>query len=226
MGIHDIKGAAGAQGLSPAEMALSAELDASVSVVITEDAFTAALQRGGAEAQALNQKLDHCCRRKRPMRDRDVDALIRHGSRRGEMNGDQAVVMAYYAQRHRDAFAPDAFKRLSKVFSKVEWTALVIELHKFIEELKAKEAEAKKAEQIKQDRLKDDIKRDDNKRQLSKDNGTKADRQREKSEIKERMRVASPGDVDEELTASGKLPLSDVELTKLGLMKKGFANKD
>ncbi len=237
MGINDIKGAAGTRGMSAAEVALSAELDASISVVISEDVFKAALERGGTDTQELNQKLDGCRRRKRPMGDGDVDALIRHGSghgsRRGRMNGDQAVVMAYYAQRHRGVFSLGSFKRLSNLFSKVEWTALLIELQKFMADLRAKEAEAKKAEQIKQDRLQDDIKRDDNKRQLIKDNGTKADRQRElrksdteKSEIRERMRVASPGDVDEELTGSGKLPLSEVELTKLGLMKKGFANKD
>jgi hypothetical protein len=233
MGIKDIKGTSGASALSPAEIALSAELDASIPVVITEDLFKAALERGGAETQDLHEKLDTCRRRKRCMRDGDVDTLIRRGSRRqGRMDGNQAVVMAYYAQRHRGVFSPESFKRLTKMFSNIEWTALVIELNRFIAELRAKEAEYKKAEQIKKDRLTDDIKRDDNKRQLIKDNGTKADRQRElrkhdaeKVELKERIKDAAPGEIDEELTASGRLQLSDVELTKLGLMKKGFANK-
>lgn len=232
MAIKDIKGADGAAALSPAEVAAAAELAAAMPVQISEEVFHAALRRGGDDAHELYTKLDGCRRRGSRMRDSDVESYLRRGSKRGRMNGDQAVVMAYYAQRHRQVFAPESFKRLTKVFATIEWTALIIELNRFIEELKAKEAEAKKAEQIKQDRLKDDLKRDDAKRQLIKDNGTKADRQREirkhdaeKSELKERIKIAAPGEIDEELTASGKLPLSDVELTKLGLMKKGFGNK-
>lgn len=232
MGIKDIKGADGAVSLSPAEVAAAAELAAAIPVQISDELFHAALRHGGDDAHELYTKLDGCRRRGGRMRDSDVEGYIRRGTKHGRMNDDQAVVMAYYAQKHRQVFAPDSFKRLTRVFSKIEWTALIIQLNNFLAELKAKEAEAKKAEQIKQDRLKDDLKRDDAKRQLTKDNGTKADRQRElrkhdaeKSELKERIKIAAPGEIDEELTASGKLPLSDVELTKLGLMKKGFGNK-
>jgi hypothetical protein len=236
MDIKDLTGAngAGAGALSAAEETAYAELTASMAVPISEDLFKAALERGGADAKQLHAELDTCQRRKRPMRDADVDAVIRRGSRRhGRMDDNQAVVMAYYAQKHRGVFAPDSYKRLTRVFAKVEWNTLVAELQRFMAELQRQAEEARKAEEIKQERLKDDLKRDDAKRQLVKDNGTKADRQRDllkadaqKSEIKERMRIASPGDVDEELTGSGKLPLSDVELTKLGLMKKGFGNRD
>lgn len=234
MGIKDVGGTLSSAPLSASEAAAAAEMNAAISVVITDDLLKAALERGGAETQELQQKLDGCRRKRKPMRDGDVDAIIQRGSRRGgEMDRDQAVVMAYYAQKHRGVFAPDSFKRLTKCFSKIEWNALVIELQKFIDELRRKEEEYKKQEAIKKERLQDDIKRDDRKRELIKDNGTRADRQRElrkadseKHEHKERLRDAAPGHIDEELTASGKLPLSEVELAKLGLMKKGFANKD
>lgn len=224
--IKDVKGA----GAAAVESVESAELSKSMPFDISLADVEGAMKRSGAAAD-LGEKLAQCHRDHRTVD--DVEDLIRRASPGGKIDGDQAVVMAYYAQKHREVFSPRAYKALTKFFNKVDWNALMADLRRFIEDLRAKEAEHKKAEQIKQDRLKDDIKRDDAKRQLVKDNGTKADRQRElkktesqKAEHRERIREASPGDLDEELTASGRLPLSDVERTKLGLMKKGFANKE
>lgn len=162
-----------------------------------------------------------------------LDLVKRAHGKDGKARGDHAIVMAYYAQNHAEVFAPDAQPVLGKFLAQQDWPALMADLHQFMEDLKQKEAEAKHAEQVKQERLKDDIKHDDAKRGLVKNNGTKADRQRElknteaqKAEQRAHLKVASPADLDDELTASGRLPLSDVERTKLGLMKKGFANKD
>lgn len=229
----DIKGTTGTAAAGAVESAESIALTASMPFEISDDQVKAAIERGGAETSELNAKLHHCHRYGEQLDAGDVESLVKRAHRHGRADGNQAIVMAYYAQKHREVFAPGAFKTLTKFFKSIDWNALMADLKKFIEDLKAKEAEQKKADQIKADRLKDDIKRDDAKRTLVKDNGTKADRQRElrkteaeKHEHKERIKEAAPGEIDEELTASGRLQLSDVERTKLGLMKKGFANND
>src|SRR5688572_1022354 len=102
MAIKDIKGTdAASASLSPIEAAAAAELAAAMPVQISDEVFHAAVRRGGDEAHELYTKLDGCRRRGSRMRDSDVESYIRRGSRHGRMNDDQAVVMAYYAQKHR-----------------------------------------------------------------------------------------------------------------------------
>lgn len=161
------------------------------------------------------------------------ELLARAGGSGKKADPDQAVVLAFYAQQHPQVFAPEAHALVSRFLGDVDWGTLMADLRAFIDDLRAQEAEAQRAEELKKEILADDIKRDDQKRALIKENGTRADRQRDlqarearKSEDKQRIREASPSDVGEELTGSGRVALSDVQLAKLQLLKKGFAHRD
>lgn len=166
-------------------------------------------------------------------RDEVKDLLERAGGTGKKADPDHAVVLAYYAQNHAEVFAPDAHPLVAKFLGDVDWSTLMADLKSFIQQLQEREAEAKRAEQLKKELLTDDVKRDDRKRDLVKQNGTAADRKKdlqqreaEKAGEKERLREASPAQLEDELTGSGRLELSEVERTRLALMKKGFANRE
>ena len=198
------------------------------------DADLQALLARSKTARHLKGELDGrleaggCC-----SRDEVIDLVKRAHEGRGERaKGDHAIVIAYYAQHHAEVFAPDAHAVVAKFLAQQDWPSLMADLHRFMEELRQQEAEQKRAAQVQQERQTDDLKRDDAKRALVKGNGSKADRQREtqkteahKAEQKAQLKAATSADLDDELTGAGRLPLSDVERTKLALMKKGFANK-
>jgi hypothetical protein len=162
-----------------------------------------------------------------------VDDMVKRARGKGcHLEGNQALVLAYYAQRHPQVFAKDAQKAVAKALVDVEWKGFMAELKAFMADLEAKAEEERKAAELKKEMLEDDLKHDERKRELVKANGTADDRKRElrkteaqKAEQKKQLREASEGALGEELTASGRLPLSDVELAKLQLLKKGFANR-
>lgn len=180
--------------------------------------------------QRLADRVEHCGCFSRG----EVSALLaRAGGSGKRADADQAVVIAYYAQQHPQVFAPEARDLVKAFLVDVDWSTLMADLRAFIADLQAREAETKRAEQLKQDLLADALKRDDQKRARLQDNGTRAERKKElqmreaqKSEDKQRIREASPTAVSDELTGSGRLSLSDVELAKLQLLKKGFAHRE
>lgn len=193
-----------------------------------------AVVRRSRHAAHLKAHLDECLHNKGAFSRGEVkDLLARAGGTGKHADGDQAVVLAYYAQNHAEIFAPDAHALVSTFLADVDWASLMADLKKFIADLEAKEVERKKAEQLKQQLLEDDLKRDGQQRDLVKQNGTAADRKKDlqkreahKAAEKQKLREASPADLDDELTGSGRLNLNDVELAKLKLLKKGFANRD
>ena len=151
----------------------------------------------------------------------------------GKPDVHAAAVIAYYARRHPRCFAKDAGPLVTeylKAVDKAEWARLVADLEQFIARLNEQRKEDERLAQVKKARDKDDLEHDDKKRALVKDNGTKADRQRElqkreqvKAQKKEHFRDLSEVDHEEELTSSGKVRLSEKELTTLKMTNKGFS---
>ncbi|MBI1948075.1 MAG: hypothetical protein HYS27_20460 [Deltaproteobacteria bacterium] len=165
---------------------------------------------------------------------RDVAGMLKraHG-KNGKPDVHAAAVIAYYARHHPRCFAKDAGPLVTeylKAVDKNEWARLVADLEQFIARLNEQRKEDERLAQMKKARDKDDVAHDDKKRALVKDNGTKADRQREvqkreqvKTETKQHIRSLSEFDHDEELTSSGKVRLSEKELTTLKMNNKGFS---
>ncbi|OGQ21728.1 MAG: hypothetical protein A2138_24800 [Deltaproteobacteria bacterium RBG_16_71_12] len=165
---------------------------------------------------------------------RDVASMLKraHG-KNGKPDVHAAAVIAYYARRHPRCFAKDAGPLVTeylKAVDKAEWARLVADLEQFIARLNEQRKEDERLAQVKKARDKDDLEHDDKKRALVKDNGTKADRQRElqkreqvKAQKKEHFRDLSEVDHEEELTSSGKVRLSEKELTTLKMTNKGFS---
>lgn len=165
---------------------------------------------------------------------RDVTSMLKraHG-KNGKPDVHAAAVVAFYARNHPRCFAKDAGPLVSeylKAVDKAEWSRLVADLEAFIARLNEQRKEDERIAQLKKARDKDDVQRDDMKRALVKDNGTKADRQKElvkretqKAAQKEHFRELSDADHEEELTSSGKVRLSDKELTTLKMNNRGFS---
>ncbi len=164
----------------------------------------------------------------------DVGAMLKraHG-KDGRPDVNAAAVIAYYAENHPRCFAKDAgplVVEYLKAVDKAEWSRLVADLEQFIARLNEQRKEDEQLAQVKKARDKDDVEHDDKKRAIVKDNGTKADRARatqqrelQKAATKEHFRDLSEGDHEEELTASGKVRLSEKELTTLKMNNKGFS---
>lgn len=167
--------------------------------------------------------------------DRELGEMCKraHG-RDGRVNADHAVVMAYWAQRHGEVFAPECHGRLARFLKEPDWVAVRTELDALRDKLEQQRIEDEKKRELEKERLEDDvIKPMERHRELIKDNGTAAERADERRKLEERkvdekarLREASELDVDEELTDRGRLNLSDVEMATLGLLKKGFANRE
>ncbi len=164
----------------------------------------------------------------------DVASMLRraHG-KNGKPDVHAAAVVAYYARHHPRCFAKDAGPLVTeylKAVDKNEWARLKADLEAFIAKLNEQRKEDERVAQLKKSRDKDDVARDDRKRALAKDNGTKADRQREvqkreqvKAQTKKHIRELSEFDHEEELTSSGKVRLSEKELTTLKMTNRGFS---
>ena len=164
----------------------------------------------------------------------DVGAMLRraHG-KNGKPDVHAAAVVAYYARNHPRCFAKDAGPLVTeylKAVDKAEWARLVADLEQFIAKLNEQRKEDERIAQVKKAREQDDLDRADRKRALVKDNGTTAERQQEtlkrevqKSERKEHFRDISEADHEVELTASGKVRLSEKELTSMQIHNKGFS---
>lgn len=165
---------------------------------------------------------------------RDVASMLKraHG-KNGKPDVHAAAVVAYYARNHPRCFSKDAGPLVTqylKAVDKAEWARLVADLEQFIARLNEQRKEDERVAQLKKARDKDDLEHADAKRKLIKDNGTTADRQREvqkraqqKADMKEHFRELSELDHEDELTSSGKVRLSEKELTTLKLNNKGFA---
>lgn len=195
----------------------------------------AAVQRSPV-AFALRQELQAHVDAGTVLSRREVKALLKRGCHRnGRPEANSAAVVAYYARRHPRCFARDAASSVTdylKAVDQAEWARIMADLAAFVARLNEQRREDERIARLKKERETDDLARDDRKRSLIKDNGTKADRKRElqkrdheRAELKARFREASERDFEDELTASGKLRLSDSELTRLTLNNKGFTRR-
>lgn len=165
---------------------------------------------------------------------RDVVSMLKraHG-KDGKPDVYAAAVIAYYARNHPCCFAKDAGPLVTeylKAVDKAEWARLVADLEQFNARLNEQRKEDERIAQLKKSRDKDDVEHDAKKRALVKDNGSKAERAKatqkreaHKADMKEHFRDISLADHEEELTSSGKVPLSGKELTVLQLKNKGFS---
>lgn len=163
----------------------------------------------------------------------EVRSLFERASPKGKPDGNVAVVAAYYADNHAKIFSAEAKKEVRAFCAKIDWNELLADLNDFIGELQEKEKAAEKEREVKKQLLEDDRKVDDRKRALIKENGTTDDRKKARiqqaertSTDKKRLQTASERDLDDELTSSGRLPLSDKESTELKLRKRAFAARE
>lgn len=202
---------------------------------LSAELVEAAVQRSPM-AFALRQELQAHVDAGTVLSRREVKALLKRGCHRnGRPEGNSAVVVAYYARRHPRCFARDAASAVTdylKAVDQAEWARIMADLAAFVARLNEQRREDERTARLKKEREADDLAKDDRKRTLIKENGTKADRKRElqkrdhdKTELKARFREASERDFEDELTASGKLRLSDSELTRLTLNNKGFTRR-
>ncbi len=200
---------------------------------ITAEQLDAVVLRSGSAA-GLRDELDAKLREGHRCSRHDVERMVARGRHKdGRVDANHAVVLAYYAQKHRHVFDPDAEPLVVQFIGDADWTALMIELDTFIEKLREQAREAEKKRELDKERFEDDVLKPEERRlELKKENGTVEERKDErvheelkKSADQDRLREASITDVEDELTGSGRVKLSDAELAKLGLMKRGFANR-
>jgi hypothetical protein len=163
----------------------------------------------------------------------EVKSLFERSAPKGKPDGNVAVVAAYYADNHGKIFSAEAKREVRAFCANVDWTSLMADLNNFIAELAEKEKAADRERALKKELLEGDRKVDDQKRALVKENGTVGDRKKErvqqaelKAQQKKDLSQASDRDLDDELTSSGRLPLSEKESTELKLRKRAFAARE
>jgi hypothetical protein len=202
---------------------------------VTAAQLDALIKRSGT-AREIDQELRRHERSGRLVSGRDVEKMLGRAYKKdGKPKTEAAAVVAYYAQNKPRIFAKDAVPKIVEFVEKVdkeEWNRLVADLEAFIERLNQQRKEDERQAQLKKMRDKDDreyVQR--TKIDPQKANGTKAERaaqQKKAAAIKEQqkreLQMASEADLNEDITNHGRLTLSEVEETKLKLLKKGFAN--